>query len=170
MQKQLSEQMKEFEKWLHHANGDMHLCYRMFGYFLECMGYLMLLTCVCGRGEEDVDYFLIVGSMLLCTIGLNLHVMDSMRLKHIEDKENAISIYELLAYAPVSPKDIYALRVKQLLKLMGIRMGILLTCIVVVWAVEGKVNLDYLESVVAAVATIAVLQAIDLRPKKQHKR
>lgn len=119
--------------------------------------------------QADVDYFMFIMSMLLCTIGLNLHVMDSMRLKHVEDKENAISIYELLAYAPVSPKDIYALRVKQLLKRMGIRMGIFLACIVVVWAVEGKVTLAYLESVVAAVATIAVLQAIDLRPKKHHK-
>ena len=57
MQKQLSEQMKEFERWLHHANGDMTLCYRLFGYFLETIGYMVLLTCVYEPGEDRLFYF-----------------------------------------------------------------------------------------------------------------
>ena len=170
MQKRLSEQMKEFEQWLHHANGNMTLCYRLFGYFLETIGYLVLLTCVFEPGEEKIDYFIFVLSMLLCTIGLDLHVRDDMQLKHMDDKGNAISIYQLLAYVPVNPKDIYLLRVKQLLKRMGIRMGILFACIVVIWVGQGMVTLDYLESIVAALATITVLQAFDLKPKKYHSR
>ena len=109
-------------------------------------------------------------SVLLCTIGSDLHVRDDVRLKHMDDKENAISIYQLLAYVPVNPKDIYLLRVKQLLKRMGIRMGILIVCIVVIWVGQGKATLEYLESIVAALATITVLHALDLRPKKFHSR
>ena len=88
----------------------------------------------------------------------------------MDDKGNGISIYQLLAYVPINPKDIYLLRVKQLLKRVGIRMGILCACIVVIWMGEGKVTLDSLESIVAAIATITVLQAFDLRPKKYHSR
>lgn len=170
MQKRLSEQMKEFERWLHHANGDMTLCYRLFGYFLETIGYMVLLTCVYEPGEENIDYFIFVMSMVLCTFGLDLHVRDDMRLKHMDDKGNGISIYQLLAYVPINPKDIYLLRVKQLLKRMGIRMGILFVCTVVIWVGQGKVTQEYLESIVAALATITVLHALDLRPKKVHSR
>ena len=99
-----------------------------------------------------------------------MHVRDDIRLKHMDDKGNGISIYQLLAYVPVNPKDIFILRVKQLLKRMGIRMGILFVCIAVIWMGEGKVTLEYLESIVAALATITVLHALDLRPKKFYSR
>lgn len=170
MQRRLSEQMKEFERWLHHANGDMTLCYHLFGYFLEFIGYLLLLTCAYPLEGEKLDYYLLFMSVLLCTIGSDLHVRDDVRLKHMDDKRNAISIYQLLAYVPVNQKDIYKLRVKQLLKRMGIRLGILVVCIAVIWVGAGKVTLDYLANIVAIVAIITVVQAFYLRPKKFHSR